>query len=273
MDPIFSFQITALDSTALYPQVSRALEKRTELLSRQKCPRMWKLTDKLNSVEKVPQAVREKRRNRRAFLGLLNWVFGVFLLMPGLMDPQELLIPLLVGAVGYGAGVVTLWRTRRTLLGILSLGMGVVLCVGALGDPAKLGRLLILAITGIVIGIGALLTRKQKKRNPFDRAAQQLLEKNIPEGMEQMRVSFSSAGITVGPEHDEEGHHTVPFSNFDFVLETEDLLLPVYNDTVTILQKKDLLTGTIPELREFLGKQTRYVRVQGQSEKLLADRT
>ena len=59
MDPIFSFQITALDSTALYPQVSRALEKRAELLSRQKYPRMWKLTDKLNSVEKVPQAVRE----------------------------------------------------------------------------------------------------------------------------------------------------------------------------------------------------------------------
>lgn len=264
MNPIFSFQITALDSTTLCPQVSRALEKRTELLSRRKYPKMWELTDKLNSVEKVPQAVRENRKKRRAFLGILNWVFGVFLLMPALMDPQELLVPLLVGAAGYGAGIVTLWRNKRALLGILSLVMGMVLCMGALGNPAELGRLLVLAITGIIIGISALLTRKWERRNPFDQAARQLLEESTSAEMEPIRVTFSSEGITICSEHSKEGPHTFPFSSFDCVLETEDLLLLVCHNAVTILQKKDLLTGTIPELREFLSKQTQHIRIQAE---------
>lgn len=136
--------------------------------------------------------------------------------------------------------------------------------MGALGNPAKLGRLLVLAITGVGIGIGVLLTRKRKSRTPFDQAARQLLGKSTPEGMDQIRVTFSSAGITIDSKRGKEDNRTVPFSSFDCVLETEDLLLLICQDTVTILQKKDLLTGTIPEFREFLSKQIRYVCVQKQ---------
>lgn len=38
MDQTFSFVITPMDTKALCPQVSQALEKRTELLGRQKIP-------------------------------------------------------------------------------------------------------------------------------------------------------------------------------------------------------------------------------------------
>ena len=37
-----------------------------------------------------------------------------------------------------------------------------------------------------------------------------------------------------------------------YLIETEDLMLPIYAESVTVLQKRDLITGTLPELREFL---------------------
>ena len=68
MDQTYTFQITPINGDAVHAQVSYALEKRTEFSSRKKFPKLWELTDKLNSVEKVPSAVRENRRKR--LLGL-----------------------------------------------------------------------------------------------------------------------------------------------------------------------------------------------------------
>ena len=165
-------------------------------------------------------------------------------------------------------------QARRTLLGILSLIKGVVLCMGALGNPAELGRLLALGAAGVIIGLAALLTRKQEKENPFDRAARKLVEeKSGLKGLEQVRCSFSSEGMTVCREGTGEAAHTTPYSSFVFVLETEDLLLPIYHDCVIILQKKDLLAGTILQLREFLSQQTQYVFVPEQQEAPLKEAT
>ena len=259
MDPNFTFQFTALDARHLQPQVRWALEKRTELLSRQRNPRMWKLTDKLNSVEKVPQAVRENRRRRRRFLGLWNWLLGAVLLIPGLLESRTLLLPLLVGAACWGSGVCILWRNRRRLLGVLSLVKGLILCMGVLGDYAQLHSLLILGIVDVVMGAAALLTRKQVQ-DPFDRAAEQLLAKrNAQEGLAEVRLTFSPEGMFVTRTGDEEESHMVPYAAFEVVLETQELLLPVYENTVTILQKKDLLTGTLPRLQEFLAGQVPWV--------------
>ena len=56
----------------------------------------------------------------------------------------------------------------------------------------------------------------------------------------------------------EQETHLVPYSSFEWVLETADLLLPMYHSAVTILQKKDLLTGNLSELRVLLKAQTQY---------------
>lgn len=257
MQPFFSFQITAIDPALLSPQVSRALEKRTELVSRRKYPKMWSLTDKLNRVEKAPPAVREARQKRRTLLGLLDWLFGAFLLIPGSVEPQELLVPLLFGAACFGVGVTVLWRNRRTLLGVLSLAAGVFLGAGALGSMSELGRLLPLGAVCAIIGVAALLTRKGPKQNPFDRAAHQLLESRaLCPGADDVRIAFSQDGMVLG--YGQKDSHTVPYSSFELVLETEDLLLPIYDDSVVILQKKDLLCGAVPELREWLREQVPY---------------
>lgn len=57
METSFTFLISPADAGTLEGQVSRALEKRVELASRERMPKLWELTDKLNSVEKAPEDV------------------------------------------------------------------------------------------------------------------------------------------------------------------------------------------------------------------------
>ncbi len=49
----FVFRLTAYDTAALQPQVSRALEKRNEMVSRAKYPFLWKRKDKLKAKGKA----------------------------------------------------------------------------------------------------------------------------------------------------------------------------------------------------------------------------
>ena len=97
----YVFRITAMGEEYL-PQISYALEKRTELLSRNQYPGMWKTTDKLRA------SVREPSKGRRIFRKILSIIClccGIFLFVPGLMEPEELRVPLYAGAIGIGTGV------------------------------------------------------------------------------------------------------------------------------------------------------------------------
>ncbi len=262
MDQKFIFRITKVDSAAMLPQLGAALEKRTELHSRAKYPKMWELTDKLNSVEKVPEAVQENRRKRRSFLGFMDWTLGICLLIPGLMEPQKMLASLIVGAAAYGAGVVSLWRNKRTLLGVLSLTKGAVLCVGALGNPDELGQLLYLGIAGMVIGLGALLTRKHSKANPFSKAAEQMLRDReaLADGT-QLQVEFAPTMMTLSNVGMDSDTKSFLYSSFEYIIETDDLLLAIYDGKGTVLQKKDLLTGSLDDFRAFLQEKLQWVRI------------
>lgn len=254
MEPEFLFQITPPDPERFLPQLSLALEKREELFSRQKMPKLWALTDRLNSVKKVPEEVRKKRRRRETWLSLLNWGLAMFLLIPSMTALKELLVPALVGAVVFGVSIPVLWRNKRALLGVLSLIAGLVLCFGALGAPEELGKLLYLGIVNVVIGIAALVRRK-KQESRFEKQARKLLEPAPSTDQQEVRVLFSPEGMAIQWKEE-----SVPFSydKFTMVLETEDLLLPVCEDTMMVLQKKNLLTGTVPELRTFLQEQVAH---------------
>lgn len=269
----FMFQISPYRGTEFVPQVSRALEKRTELASREKLPKLWALTDKLNSMGKAPEAVRERRRKRRVLLGLLDWLLGLFLLVPGWLSPRELLIPLLAGAAAYGAGFVILWRSRRGLLAVLSLLQGGLFCVGALGNPAELGPLLYLGVFGLGIfgaaaGVAALLTRRHSRKSPYGRAAEQLLrEQGQAGGSGETQVRFSDTGMVLAQKASEEGKQEVPYSAFESVIETEDFLVLVYGGNAAVLQKQDLMLGNIEELRNFLVGRTDYIPLEMTREK------
>lgn len=106
---IFIFQISAYDPDRLLPQVRKALEKSTELLSRKRFPRMWKFTDACNGMV----VGRKKSRLRTRILSGLCLALGIFLFVPGLMEPQSLLAPLIAGALAIGIGIGGLWRSRK----------------------------------------------------------------------------------------------------------------------------------------------------------------
>ena len=165
METVCTFSITPLDR-ALLPQVQTLLAKRVELDSRRRLPKLWDLTDRLNRAERAPQAVQVRRRRRRSILGVLCWALGLFLLLPGLVEPQSLLVPLLTGAAAYGAGIAALWRHRRTLLGILSLLQGALLTFAG-ANSETLGRFLFLGTFGLFLGLAPLIYRPREDPTPF----------------------------------------------------------------------------------------------------------
>ena len=197
----YNFQITSYDIESLLPQVSKALEKRTEFVSRERYPGLWENIDKLNAVSKG------KRRSslRSKIMSIICLVLGVFLFVPGLMKPQELLVPLLVGAFA------------------------------------------------IVIGIVYLYIGRKDKKNPFDKSARLLLMgKDTISAKQSIMVSFSESGMEIRADDKEPQH--IPYSNFESMIETEDLFLFVHDTRITVLQKKDLTSNDITDFRNFISR-------------------
>ena len=100
----FVFRLSNYDASDLKQETARLLQQRVEAHSRQTLPKVWKVTDKLNSRKKAsPEALARRRRLRRIY-GVFLLILGVIALVPGLMKPR---IPSLIGA-GAGAVVVGL---------------------------------------------------------------------------------------------------------------------------------------------------------------------
>ena len=197
----YNFQITPYDTESLLPQVSKALEKRTEFVSRERYPGLWENIDKLNAVSKG------KRRSslRSKIMSIICLVLGVFLFVPGLMKPQELLVPLLVGAFA------------------------------------------------IVIGIVYLYIGRKGKKNPFDKSARLLLMgKDTISAKQSIMVSFSESGMEIRADDREPQH--IPYSDFESMIETEDLFLFVHDTRITVLQKKDLTSNDITDFCNFISR-------------------
>ena len=197
----YNFQITPYDTESLLQQVSKALEKRTEFVSRECYPGLWENIDKLNAVSKG------KRRSslRSKIMSIICLVLGVFLFIPGLMKPQELLVPLLVGAFA------------------------------------------------IVIGLVYLYIGRKDKKNPFDKSARLLLMgKDTISAKQSIMVSFSESGMEIRADDREPQH--IPYSDFESMIETEDLFLFVHDTRITVLQKKDLTSNDITDFRNFISK-------------------
>lgn len=83
-----------------------------------------------------------------------------------------------------------------------------------------------------------------------------------PADAAKLRVSFSDEGMSLTQEDNLAAARSYGYGDFECVVETADLLMPVYAGCVTLLQKKDLLTGTLPELREFLAARVKYAEVK-----------
>ena len=204
----FRFQLTPYDTQRLLPQVSKALEKRTELISRERYPALWKITDRISGGKPA----QPRSRLRTKFMAVLCLVLGIFLFVPGVTDPQELLVPLITGALAIMTGIVYLWRSRK------------------------------------------------HRKNPFDRSAQKLLAgKEALSTQSPVTVTFSENGMTFPPSQGKQ--ETVPYTGFSLVVETQELILMVFDTRVTVLQKRDLQGGNVEGFLNFLAKRTPYQKL------------
>lgn len=108
----YVFRISAYDASDLKEETARLLQQRVEAHSRQTMPRMWKITDKLNSRRKASPETQARRRKRCRIYSVFLLVLGVIALVPGLMEPR---VPSLIGA-GAGAilvGVLEFYLSRE----------------------------------------------------------------------------------------------------------------------------------------------------------------
>lgn len=178
------------------------------------------------------------------------------MLAPGLIDPQELFVPLVAGACAFFLGQLTLWLYQRTLLAILDLACGLFLCMSALGAPNQMLGLLWAAVPCLLVSVAVLPSRRRQRTTPFEKEARNLLAKYQDLKPHTIQAVFDHQGLTVSlPEGDPSVY---PYSTVSFFVETPDLLLPFFQDTVLLLPKYDLTTGTMDQLRTLLAQQTPY---------------
>lgn len=108
----YVFSITALDAPALDAQTCQALRQRTEHIGRTRHPRLWKWTDRRRGGRSQEELDRMQRRRSRV-LSLCVLALGVVLLIPGMQDPQTLLLPTLAGIFGVAWGLISLLGSLR----------------------------------------------------------------------------------------------------------------------------------------------------------------
>jgi len=108
----YRFYTSTYNVDALLPEVSQALEQRMETYSRQQLPGVWKQIDRVPGSG-APHTTTPGRRVYRRVTSILLIAVGLFLLIPGLVRPDELLGPLVAGALAVGAGIYFLWSTRK----------------------------------------------------------------------------------------------------------------------------------------------------------------
>lgn len=71
-----------------------------------------------------------------------------------------------------------------------------------------------------------------------------------------MQVIFSEETMTVNTSGNASAQF--PYTDFKQVLETQDLLLVIFDKRFLILQKKDLTAGTVSDLRDFLKERVEH---------------
>lgn len=254
----FTFELSGMDAETLIPQVSRALELRTELVSREKYPRLWSITDWLNSRAVADEQHRAGRRLMRTGAAMFTWLLGLFAMIPGLMEPAEPSL-YITGAVCCAAGMLLLCLLKPRLLGVLSLVVGGFLCLASAVAPPMLGNMLWPGAITVLIGLAALLGSYKTRKNRYEKPAKVLLSgREEAPGAGELRLKLDGSGVEVS-------HRNEPVSKLmdcpelTLAVETDDLILLFTEKLVLPLQKADLMSGCLPELRAFLRERTKYV--------------
>lgn len=253
MEREFRFACTAPENREQVRQeIAYALEKRLDLYTRERCPRLTALTDRINSVPKVSPEVSRRRAVLRTPFAVVDWLLGTVLLMAAWTDPAGMPVVLGAGIVGAVTGIVFLWRRKRRLLAVLQIVLGLLLAVVMGTSGGELAGLAGMGIVYLVIGAAALLPAGRSRKSAFEKQAEPLAERLEWAEGKQVRLIFSDTGMRLAVGEDVSQEY--PDDQLETAVETEHLLmLAVANQGVT-LQKNDLPGEELPALRRELAR-------------------
>ena len=206
----FIFRITQYKSEALEDEVAVSLEKQLELNSRKKLPAMWRYIDRINS-RLAPKGVIKQRKILRKIYGSLLILMGVFLLVPGLMEPKELLVPLIAGLISVTTGLVCVLPRRK-----------------------RSNRKFYKIAEELLAGMG----------NPIDVTTETPL-----------LVHFTAEGMKLP------NNSLTLYRDFQSIIEAESIFFLVWQEKVTILQKKDLVGEGSETFLTFMEEMTGLQRI------------
>lgn len=161
----FIFSLTNYHSSLFIPQISKVLEKITEMSSRKRFPRIWKYIDKMRLKRKKGKSKQTLLKYK--ILGLVYLFVGIFLIVPGFMDPEALFDVLIVGALA------------------IVFGFRLIKNDGTSTERPLFKKVILL---------------KKERRTPYTKAAKKLLE--IYENIESESIQFSEEVISFskGPD-------------------------------------------------------------------------
>lgn len=145
-------------------------------------------------------------------------------------------------------------RELRWLPWVL-LVMGAFLLFAGVRDPHELLIPMLVGLVAVLYALRRILgARKPRRNGNFLFAAERMLHSlRAAEQRSDMRVVFDDTGMTVSAGEDA---RTVPYGDFELLVETPRLYLLTYQQQATVLQKKDLTGGDAGAFPAFFAKKT-----------------
>ena len=135
-------------------------------------------------------------------------------------------------------------KTKNKVFGIFFLIAGIVLLLTGLNGSGGLNGPLVGGIIGLFVGITYLSPKSNMPPRKCVQTAQKLLDmrRTIP----YARARFTEEGLTINTAG------TIPYSQIEGMLETEDLYLMIINNSAMFLIKTELMEGTCEEFSNFM---------------------
>lgn len=226
----FVFDIPKLNLETDLKQVSYILNKYSEFNSREKYPKMWKITDTL---------INEKSNKRRTYksklsTSLRSWLIGLFLIVTQLTDDKFNILFFLVGLACYILGIFAMFVVNKNLLGLLSIAQAAIITIAVVYDINKFKILIPFAVLSAMVVLCIAFSKYMDIK--LDRSAKILIEKlsNTPENS---KIIFNSDFITLYMSDDNKT--TVNYDNLKYIIYSENLIGVVYSEYILIAKKYD----------------------------------
>lgn len=113
----FVFELEPVTGEELLPQLSAALQARTELVSRARNPKLWRASDRMGAGPREDALTTKRRKLRYRIFGAVLLALGVFLFIPAITGRSLGLIPMLIGALSLFMGMQAFrWSSDKGLL-------------------------------------------------------------------------------------------------------------------------------------------------------------